>query len=883
MTPEPPPNIANGYRWHLSPASQRSLGGIGIAVLLKPSLRGRTKSLSPNHLHVACDAINIITCYFPPNTDVGDIIFDVTEVLSEIDPTRPTLLCGDFNCRTDKGKRGQTLSSELANLGFHLANNPYQPTYRSGDGRSCIDLTFWNGNPGQMDAPTVDPSPLRKHKRVFFTITGLTGNRQQAEPVKIKRVINIDALMKNENMQRAVEHAGFGYIDSSVYHLNRAILEAAPVVNQKTHHHKPWYDKQCKIAKERLRDSDRRGDTAEYKKLAKGYRKLLKEKRKDHEEKVMERKLKEAEHEPWKLFKKHSATAPSEVEHDVWMQHFSALLDPHSVPPDLTIELGPTDSQDYWFNQPFSETEVERAINRAPVRKAAGPDRITYEHLKGALPVIRYTTTLLFNAILSKMTVPRVWKTSIMKILFKGKGSKTDPNNYRGISLLDCLYKVLTHLLNNRLLAHLSEMLPPEQYGFRQGRGTSTPIRILKEEIQDALSTPKGHMYGLFIDFRKAFDCVNRTLLTTKLKEQFGVQGLTLGLIRAILSWNELLVHDGFSLSDPITQHRGVQQGDSLSPTLFILYVADLADRIREAGVRFLFYADDLVLISRDRAPIQKALSVIEEWCQENGIDLNVDKTKAVKFRRGGRLCNDDSLKFGRRAVEFVSAYEYLGVTFQSRLTFTEHVSKKKRKALSITAAIKELRQVSITCANKIFAMKILPSIIYGLDVISENLTLPQLLTLDQAKTAFWRKVLGVHKCSSATMVHEMVNSPTLTEDLKSRGYVINDNVWKLYMEQKEDRLMNLCCRRYTDAPVFQFDEWKRSGEKNRHFFTRASIHGFHHLLCSSIDCFDPQDGCVCQFCEESASDLYHLEVCAARLGNGIPQFVRFMDSVALT
>ena len=132
-------------------------------------------------------------------------------------------------------------------------------------------------------------------------------------------------------------------------------------------------------------------------------------------------------------------------------------------------------------------------------------------------------------------------------------------------------------------------------------------------QVTENLSRPRGKLHAAFVDFQKAFDSVDRSLLLTKLRTRFNVGGPIFNLIRNLLCENLVNVTDGCTSSGPITQNIGVIQGDSLSPYLFILFIDDVTQHLEDAGVRTLLYADNLALTANMGPEHQTALESLGE------------------------------------------------------------------------------------------------------------------------------------------------------------------------------------------------------------------------------------------------------------------------------
>jgi len=203
-----------------------------------------------------------------------------------------------------------------------------------------------------------------------------------------------------------------------------------------------------------------------------------------------------------------------------------------------------------------------------------------------------------------------------------------------------CLYKLLAVLIFRCLepFIEAAHSLPDEQHGFRRSRSTMSACRRLLDEIDRVLRRPRGALFAVFVDFQAAFDTAPRDRALQKLAA-VGTPGNILGLLANILEPNVMILDDGITEHDELEQTTGFPQGDTLSPLLFSIVVSDLPQRVqqRHPFVKVLQYADDLVLYGESRYHLQQALATLRAYVRENELEINVGKTKAMKFRRGGR------------------------------------------------------------------------------------------------------------------------------------------------------------------------------------------------------------------------------------------------------
>ena len=170
------------------------------------------------------------------------------------------------------------------------------------------------------------------------------------------------------------------------------------------------------------------------------------------------------------------------------------------------------------LNAPITQKEISKCIKKLKNSKTPGIDEILNEHIKYTLQQMLPIYTNLFNIILQTGIIPEQWVQGMIKPIYKNKGDPLNPENYRPITLLSCLGKLFTSIINERLNLFLNEnnILLENQAGFRKNYSTNDHIFVLYSLIE-ILKQRKKKLYCAFIDFSKAFDSVWRIGLWKKM------------------------------------------------------------------------------------------------------------------------------------------------------------------------------------------------------------------------------------------------------------------------------------------------------------------------------------------------------------------------------
>ena len=380
------------------------------------------------------------------------------------------------------------------------------------------------------------------------------------------------------------------------------------------------------------------------------------------------------------MFSGPSTTFPAQSEEERLQRltaHFAALFSPDGGP-------GPPNWGQFHLTPlfkvgPFTNDELSAALSSLSSGKSPGFDGIPNEVLR--LVEIRQALLSVVNLAL-RDGIPDEWHRTALVPLPK-KGDLADPGNWRGIALMQTSAKLFNLLLLRRLRAAIDKYLMPSQNGFRPQRSTVQHIMAVKLLLGDARLRNMS-LHGCFIDFRKAFDSVSWHSVEAAL-QFWHVPAKIITSIMSIYKGHFVQVRCGSACGTQIPIQKGVLQGDTLAPFLFVLIVDQilrklpqergidvsiLPQRLRSStrslventrvAVVALEYADDILLLSHTSSNLQELFDIIEREGKKVGLFINMGKAKTERFfvnDAAGSVKNDKG-----EEIPIVDGYKYLGV-----------------------------------------------------------------------------------------------------------------------------------------------------------------------------------------------------------------------------
>jgi hypothetical protein len=355
-----------------------------------------------------------------------------------------------------------------------------------------------------------------------------------------------------------------------------------------------------------------------------------------------------------------------------------------------------------------TESEITNLIVSSPSKTCSLdpiPTSIVKQHVHILTPII----TNIVNMSLTDGVFPSIMKSALVTPLLKK--SSLDPeqlNNYRPISNLTFLSKLVEKLVSTRITVHMQQNKLSEKFqsAYRENHGTETALLRVQNDILRSLDNHNA-VFLVLLDLSAAFDTIDHEILCERLRNNIGISGTALAWIKSYLTDRHQSVCIDKSLSSSIRLKYGVPQGSVLGPRFFTVYSAPIADIVRRHNLQVHMYADDtqLYLTFKPNIPCQETSALqqvrtcvadISRWMTKNKLKLNPDKTEFLII-----ATNQQRSKIGTTEVQLVDSVipattsaRNLGVYLDQAMNMDAHVSSVCKSATYHLRNINSIRNV---------------------------------------------------------------------------------------------------------------------------------------------------------------------------------------------
>lgn len=410
-----------------------------------------------------------------------------------------------------------------------------------------------------------------------------------------------------------------------------------------------------------------------------------------------------------------------------WKEYFERLLNIGGEEETLNRQELAVGQQEEENVETPTEGEVREIIRNQKNNKAPGEDEIAAEMLKFAGNEMESNMHKLIKKIWEKEEMPKAWNTAVICPLHK-KGDKTVCENYRGIALLSIGYKILSTTIVSRITPIMEQIAGDYQCGFRRGRSTLDQIFIIRQIMEKSYEKDLDLFY-LFIDFRQAYDSVKRPQLY-EILNMLHVPPKLIRLIKLCLKDSQAKVKVQGNLSESFEIKEGLRQGDPLSTSLFNLileWIIRQVKAVRKGTIlnrttQILAYADDLVIISRNKSELQEVFIQLEEAAKKVGLSINQNKSKFMITARGGREEHD--LVINQNVFEKIGSFRYLGAVVTEKNILQDDIETRISAGNRCFYALRQVFQSkAISRKSKLTVYKtvVRPVVMYGAEAWTLN------------------------------------------------------------------------------------------------------------------------------------------------------------------
>ena len=565
------------------------------------------------------------------------------------------------------------------------------------------------------------------------------------------------------------------------------IKETFDQVKNKKHTRFPqndWFDAECKRLKREVNDKLIKNPwSPEVEELKKEYHRVIQQKKRNRKRGVSKEahdlKAKNSQ-DFWNFWKAHVTRKPSvspDICLETFTEHYKNVANNHLTANDdnynheimrkiekIMSEINLDKEMDTYIdsptfdclNAPVIEDEIINVLKNTKNKKAVGSDGLASEFFKYSNGHLNGPLTALFNFILNSGEYPDQWGEGLINPIHKKK-SKSDPGNYRKITVLPALGKLFDTIINSRLttMKEFLESNDPLQFGFKKKHGSIDNAFIL-DSIIDICMTRGRPTYVCFIDLKSAFDMIIRSALLFKLRRQ-GIKGKFFSVINSMFKKATSTVKWDGQLGETFDNICGVLQGGVSSPQLFKVFLEDLIKyldtsygiKINEKMICHLLLADDLALISESRYGLQQLLSGFQNFCKQWHLVVNMDKTKFSIYNSNLARCSDTTpILYNNEEVKQTSDYVYVGINFSTEkkrfACHLDNVADSANKAIFAAMSLAKNAiggEMSALTYLHIFDTQIRPILEYGSAIWFTNKSLE---VLEKVQTKFFKRALGV-------------------------------------------------------------------------------------------------------------------------------------------
>ena len=375
--------------------------------------------------------------------------------------------------------------------------------------------------------------------------------------------------------------------------------------------------------------------------------------------------------------------------------------------------------------EPVEATDIEEIMKKQQPKMSCGLDSINNKIVKTASLQLATPMSIIVNKSIREGYVPSIYKIARIVPLYK-KGPTNDCGNYRPVSLLPSLSKIIEKAICAQLMKYLNthQLLCDDQFGFRRRNQTTHVLQSMLNSITEN-SIKDEVTIATYIDLSKAFDCLQYNQLFSKM-ESLGFTDRTKKWFISYLSGRKQRTDFMGTISQELDVKLGVPQGSILGPILFLIYVNDINKSCPDA--KFIKFADDTTILTSAptlegaASKMNEALIKVDLWFKRNKLNLNPDKTRYMIFN-----CKTDETKVVHVNSKYIErvwekgkekSFKLVGIKVDEGLKWTHHINHVASKINSAIYALKKSsKELSVSNKKLLYSGIVHSHLVYGLPI----------------------------------------------------------------------------------------------------------------------------------------------------------------------
>ncbi len=688
----------------------------------------------------------------PPSDGLRNIIewcsLSNIPLIMGVDTNSHHTLWGSRDCNI----RGYSLMNYLVSTDLDIVNRGHEPTFVASNRQSVIDVTLVSRGLVHLieEWHVSDEASLSDHRYILFSI-----KQDRVPPSYGRNPKRTDWEQYRECLERRVEGGSVRLqtedkLEEEVLATYSAITtsyhQACPLTRTKQFRKVPWWGPELAHLRRQSRRLFRRARASKSEQDWQAYYSTLR---------LYKKEIRKRKTSAWRRFCSEVETTPIAgrmqrllnkdrsvqvgllmlpdgqytQDSESTLSHLLSVHFPGSAPLRAAVapsHEGYSPSDEDWrvVEGIVTQSRVDWAVGVFKPYKAAGDDGIFPALLQQGLGILGPCLLRILSACLALGYIPKAWRD--IKVVFipkPGRVTYSLAKSYRPISLSSFVLKTLERLVdrNVREVALTSHPLSLNQHAYIAGRSTESALHKLVSRIEKSFSR-KEYTLVVFLDIEGAFDNAAFCTIDSALQDR-GVHPVVTRWIGNLLRCRFIYGQLG-ETKVQVSVTRGTPQGGVLSPLLWDLVVDSLLQRLEAAGIYAQFYSDDGVLVVSGLfldvvcSIMQRALIIVQEWCTEQSLSVNPQKTEMVLFTKKRKFEGFRAPYLYGVQLHLSKEAKYLGVILDSKLLWNSHLEQKCRKA---TAAFWQCRRavgrtwgLTPRITHWIYTVCIRPMLVYG-------------------------------------------------------------------------------------------------------------------------------------------------------------------------